>query len=67
MPVGGWVAGGAAPCDGAPGSGTEDGWACRAESAEARSGTVIRDGSVMDKAQLLLDHLRKLALVQPPA
>ena len=35
-----------------------------AESAQ-KAGTVIRDGSVMDKAQLLLDHLRKLSLVQP--
>lgn len=30
----------------------------------AGGGTVIREGSAMDKAQLLLDHLRKLALVQ---
>jgi electron transfer flavoprotein beta subunit len=37
-----------------------------AESAR-QGGAVIREGSVMDKAQLLLDHLRKLSLVQPPA
>jgi electron transfer flavoprotein beta subunit len=36
-----------------------------AETAK-KGGTVIRDGSVMEKAQLLLDHLRKLSLVQPP-
>lgn len=30
----------------------------------ARGGMVIREGSAMDKAQLLLDHLRKLSLVQ---
>jgi electron transfer flavoprotein beta subunit len=38
-------------------------------SAEAagQGGAVVREGSVMDKAQLLLDHLRKLSLVQPPA
>lgn len=36
-------------------------------SAESRQGgTVIRDGSVMEKARLLLEHLRKLSLVQPP-
>lgn len=33
----------------------------------ARGGIVIREGTAMDKAQLLLDHLRKLSLVQPPA
>ncbi|MDQ0588192.1 hypothetical protein [Variovorax paradoxus] len=37
-----------------------------AESA-GQGGTVVRDGSAMDKAQLLLDHLRRLALVRPPA
>jgi electron transfer flavoprotein beta subunit len=37
-----------------------------AESA-GQGGTVVRDGSAMDKAQLLLDHLRKLSLVRPPA
>lgn len=37
-----------------------------AESAR-QAGTVIREGSAMDKAQLLLDHLRKLSLVRPPA
>lgn len=31
-----------------------------------KSGAVIREGSAMDKAQALLDHLRKLALVQTP-
>ncbi|MDZ5461712.1 hypothetical protein, partial [Azohydromonas lata] len=31
-----------------------------------KSGAVIRDGSAMEKAQALLDHLRKLALVQAP-
>jgi electron transfer flavoprotein beta subunit len=31
-----------------------------------KSGAVIRDGSAMEKAQALLDHLRKLSLVQPP-
>jgi electron transfer flavoprotein beta subunit len=35
--------------------------------AAGQGGAVVRDGSVMDKAQLLLDHLRKLSLVQPPA
>lgn len=35
-----------------------------AESAR-QGGTVIRAGSAMDKARLLLDHLRKLSLVQP--
>jgi electron transfer flavoprotein beta subunit len=35
-----------------------------AESA-GQGGTVIREGSVMDKARLLLEHLRKLSLVQP--
>jgi electron transfer flavoprotein beta subunit len=34
-----------------------------AESA-GPGGTVVREGSPMDKARLLLDHLRKLALVQ---
>ncbi len=29
-----------------------------------KAGTVVREGSPMDKARLLLDHLRKLALVQ---
>jgi electron transfer flavoprotein beta subunit len=33
-----------------------------AESA-GQGATVVRDGSAMDKAQLLLDHLRKLSLV----
>jgi electron transfer flavoprotein beta subunit len=37
-----------------------------AESA-SQGGAVVLQGSVMDKAQLLLDHLRKLSLVQPPA
>jgi electron transfer flavoprotein beta subunit len=37
-----------------------------AESA-GPSGIVVRDGSVMDKARLLLEHLRKLSLVQPQA
>jgi electron transfer flavoprotein beta subunit len=37
-----------------------------AESS-AKGGTVVRDGSAMDKAQLLLDHLRKLSLVPPAA
>jgi hypothetical protein len=37
-----------------------------AESA-GPSGIVVRDGSVMDKARLLLEHLRKLSLVQPEA
>jgi electron transfer flavoprotein beta subunit len=37
-----------------------------AESAQ-QGGTVVREGSVMDKARLLLDHLRKLSLVQPSA
>jgi electron transfer flavoprotein beta subunit len=32
-----------------------------------QGGTVVRDGSAMDKAQLLLDHLRRLSLVRPPA
>jgi electron transfer flavoprotein beta subunit len=32
-----------------------------------KGGTVIREGSVMEKAQLLLEHLRKLSLVNPPA
>lgn len=32
-----------------------------------QGGAVIREGSAMDKARLLLDHLRKLSLVQPPA
>jgi electron transfer flavoprotein beta subunit len=36
------------------------------ESAR-QGGAVIREGSAMDKARLLLDHLRKLSLVQPPA
>jgi electron transfer flavoprotein beta subunit len=38
-------------------------------SAEStrQGGTVIREGSVMHKAQLLLEHLRKLSLVHPPA
>ena len=36
------------------------------ESA-GQGGTVVRDGSVVDKARLLLDHLRKLSLVQPCA
>ncbi|WP_157271250.1 hypothetical protein [Azohydromonas aeria] len=31
-----------------------------------KAGTVIREGSAQDKAQALLDHLRKLALVQGP-
>lgn len=31
-----------------------------------KSGAVLRDGSAMDKAQALLEHLRKLALVQAP-
>lgn len=35
-----------------------------AESAR-QGGTVIREGSAGDKAQLLLDHLRKLSLVPP--
>jgi electron transfer flavoprotein beta subunit len=35
--------------------------------SEARGGTVIREGSAADKARALLDHLRKLSLVQPPA
>lgn len=35
-----------------------------AESAR-QGGTVIRDGSTMDKARLLLEHLRKLSLVDP--
>lgn len=35
-----------------------------ADSAR-RGGTVIREGSAMDKARLLLDHLRKLSLVPP--
>jgi len=35
--------------------------------SEARGGTVIREGSAMDKARALLEHLRKLSLVQPPA
>jgi electron transfer flavoprotein beta subunit len=30
-----------------------------------QGGTVIREGSAMDKAQLLLEHLRKLSLVSP--
>lgn len=34
-----------------------------ADSAR-QSGTVIREGSAMDKAHLLLEHLRKLSLVQ---
>jgi hypothetical protein len=34
-----------------------------AESA-GQGGTVVREGSAVDKARLLLDHLRKLALVQ---
>jgi electron transfer flavoprotein beta subunit len=29
-----------------------------------QGGAVVREGSAMDKAQVLLDHLRKLALVQ---
>lgn len=33
--------------------------------AAQRGGTVVREGSVMDKARMLLDHLRKLSLVQP--
>jgi electron transfer flavoprotein beta subunit len=32
-----------------------------------QSGIVVRDGSVVDKARLLLEHLRKLSLVHPPA
>ncbi|NML19160.1 hypothetical protein HHL10_29760, partial [Azohydromonas sp. G-1-1-14] len=32
-----------------------------------QGGIVIREGSTVDKAQALLEHLRKLALVQPPA
>ena len=35
--------------------------------SEARGGTVIRDGSAEDKARALLEHLRRLSLVQPPA
>jgi electron transfer flavoprotein beta subunit len=35
-----------------------------AESAR-QGGIVIRDGSTLDKARLLLDHLRKLSLVGP--
>jgi electron transfer flavoprotein beta subunit len=35
--------------------------------SEARGGTVIREGSAVDKARALLEHLRKLSLVQPPA
>jgi electron transfer flavoprotein beta subunit len=31
-----------------------------------QGGTVLREGSAMDKAQLLLEHLRKLSLVSPP-
>jgi len=31
-----------------------------------KGGTVIREGSVTEKAQLLLDHLCKLSLVRPP-
>ena len=37
-----------------------------AESAQ-QGGTVVRVGSVMDKARMLLDHLRRLSLVQPSA
>ena len=37
-----------------------------AESARS-GGTVIREGSAMDKARLLLEHLHKLSLVHPPA
>ena len=36
------------------------------ESAQ-QGGTVVREGSVMDKARVLLDHLRRLSLVQPSA
>jgi electron transfer flavoprotein beta subunit len=32
-----------------------------------KGGTVIREGSTQEKAQALLDHLRKLALVQLPS
>lgn len=35
-----------------------------ADSAR-QAGTVIREGSAVDKARLLLDHLRKLSLVPP--
>jgi hypothetical protein len=31
-----------------------------------KGGAVVREGSVMEKAQLLLDHLCKLSLVRPP-
>jgi electron transfer flavoprotein beta subunit len=37
-----------------------------AESAR-QGGVVIRDGSALDKARLLLEHLRKLSLVDPSA
>lgn len=36
------------------------------ESAR-QGGAVILEGSAMEKARLLLEHLRKLSLVQPPA
>jgi electron transfer flavoprotein beta subunit len=32
-----------------------------------KGGTVIREGTALDKAQALLDHLHKLALVQLPS
>lgn len=36
-----------------------------AAEASRQAGTVIREGSAVEKARLLLDHLRKLSLVPP--